>query len=208
MAAGSPSVESVLTSAVAGFSIAIALIVAIGAQNAFVLRQGLRREHVVPVVLACAASDALLIMAGVAGFGSLVTDRPGLLVAIRWCGAAFLLCYAGLAARRALRPGALLPTDRPPTTLGATLLACAALTYLNPHVYLDTVLLLGGVAQQHPHRWVFGAGATLASAVWFTALGVGARRLAPLLARAVAWRVLDAIIAVVMAGLAVALLVA
>ncbi|GGO03188.1 LysE/ArgO family amino acid transporter [Micromonospora parathelypteridis] len=195
-----------LTSAVAGFSISIALIVAIGAQNAFVLRQGLRREHVVPVVLTCAASDALLIMAGVAGVGSLVTGRPGLLTAIRWGGAAFLLCYAALAARRALRPGALLPTERPPATLGATLLACVAFTYLNPHVYLDTVLLLGGVAQQHPHRWVFGAGAALASAVWFTALGAGAQRLAPLLARAVAWRVLDAIIAVVMAGLAAALL--
>ncbi|SCG34480.1 LysE/ArgO family amino acid transporter [Micromonospora zamorensis] len=196
-----------LTSAVAGFSISIALIVAIGAQNAFVLRQGLRREHVVPVVLTCAASDALLIMAGVAGVGTLVTGRPGLLAAIRWGGAAFLLCYALLAARRALRPGTLLPTERPPATLGATLLACAAFTYLNPHVYLDTVLLLGGVAQQHPHRWVFGAGAALASGVWFTALGVGAQRLAPLLARAGAWRVLDAVIAVVMAGLAVALLV-
>lgn len=195
-----------LTSAVAGFSISIALIVAIGAQNAFVLRQGLRREHVVPVVLTCAASDALLIMAGVAGVGTLVTARPGILTAIRWGGAAFLLCYAALAARRALRPGALLPTEQPPATLGATLLACAAFTYLNPHVYLDTVLLLGGVAQQHPHRWVFGAGAVLASAVWFTALGVGAQRLAPLLARASAWRVLDAIIAVVMAGLALALL--
>ncbi|MDG4807862.1 LysE family transporter [Micromonospora sp. WMMD1120] len=194
-----------LTSAVAGFSVSIALIVAIGAQNAFVLRQGLRREHVVPVVLTCAASDALLIMAGVAGVGTLVTGRPGLLTAIKWGGAAFLLCYAGFAARRALRPGTLVPTERPPATLGATLLACAAFTYLNPHVYLDTVLLLGGVAQQHPYRWVFGAGAVAASAVWFTALGVGARRLAPLLARAAAWRVLDAAIAVLMAGLAVAL---
>ncbi|MBQ0902893.1 LysE family transporter [Micromonospora sp. U21] len=195
-----------LTSAIAGFSISIALIVAIGAQNAFVLRQGLRREHVVPVVLTCAASDALLITAGVAGVGTLVTGRPGVLTAIRWGGATFLLCYAALAARRALRPGALLPTERPPTTLRATLLACAAFTYLNPHVYLDTVLLLGGVAQQHPHRWVFGAAAALASVVWFTALGAGAQRLAPLLARAAAWRVLDAVIAIVMAGLAAALL--
>ncbi|MBM0279263.1 LysE/ArgO family amino acid transporter [Micromonospora tarensis] len=194
------------SSAVAGFSVSIALIVAIGAQNAFVLRQGLRREHVVPVVLTCAASDALLIMAGVAGVGTVVTGRPGLLAAIRWGGAAFLLCYAAFAARRALRPGTLVPTERPPATLGATLLACAAFTYLNPHVYLDTVLLLGGVAQQHAYRWVFGASAALASVVWFTALGVGARRLAPLLARAGAWRVLDAAIAVLMAGLAVALL--
>ncbi|MDO3701228.1 LysE/ArgO family amino acid transporter [Micromonospora sp. C28SCA-DRY-2] len=195
-----------LTSAVAGFSMSIALIVAIGAQNAFVLRQGLRREHVVPVVVTCAASDALLIAAGIAGVGTLVTGRPVLLTAIRWGGAAFLLCYAALAARRALRPGALLPTERPPATLRATLLACAAFTYLNPHVYLDTVLLLGGIAQQHPHRWLFGVGAALASVVWFTALGIGAHRLAPLLARTVAWRLLDGLIAAVMAALAVALL--
>ncbi|MFC0507996.1 LysE/ArgO family amino acid transporter [Micromonospora costi] len=195
-----------LSSAVAGFSVSIALIVAIGAQNAFVLRQGLRREHVVPVVLTCAASDALLIGAGIAGVGTLVTGRPALLTAVRWGGAVFLLCYAALAARRALRPGALLPTERPPATLGATVLACLAFTYLNPHVYLDTVLLLGGIAQQHPHRWVFGAGAALASAVWFTALGAGAHRLAPLLARTVAWRVLDGVIAAVMAALAIALL--
>ncbi|MFC4020622.1 LysE/ArgO family amino acid transporter [Micromonospora sp. GCM10011542] len=195
-----------LTSALAGFSVSIALIVAIGAQNAFVLRQGLRREHVVPVVLTCAVSDALLITAGIAGVGTLVAGQPGLLAAIRWGGAAFLLCYAALAARRALRTGALLPTERPPATLRATLLTCAAFTYLNPHVYLDTVLLLGGVAQQHPHRWLFGAGAALGSVVWFTALGAGARRLAPLLARTVAWRVLDGLIAAVMAALAVALL--
>ncbi|WP_076471122.1 LysE/ArgO family amino acid transporter [Micromonospora avicenniae] len=195
-----------LSSAAAGFSVSIALIVAIGAQNAFVLRQGLRREHVVPVVLTCAASDALLIGAGIAGVGTLVTGRPVLLTTIRWGGAAFLLCYAALAARRALRPGALVPTDRPPATLGATLLACIAFTYLNPHVYLDTVLLLGGIAQQHPHRWLFGVGATLASAVWFTALGGAAHRLAPLLARRAAWRVLDGVIATLMAGLALALL--
>ncbi|MEU6204153.1 LysE/ArgO family amino acid transporter [Micromonospora musae] len=195
-----------LSSAVAGFSVSFALIVAIGAQNAFVLRQGLRREHVLPVVLTCAVSDALLIGAGIAGVGTLVTGRPVLLTAIRWGGAAFLLCYAVLAARRALRPGALLPTERPPATLGATLLACLAFTYLNPHVYLDTVLLVGGIAQEHPHRWIFGGGATLASAVWFTALGVGAHRLAPLLARRTAWRLLDGLIAALMALLALALL--
>ncbi|MEK8108093.1 LysE family transporter [Micromonospora sp. M12] len=194
-----------LTSAVAGFSISIALIVAIGAQNAFVLRQGLRREHVVPVVLTCAASDALLIMAGVAGVGTLVTARPGILTAIRWGGAAFLLCYAALAARRALRPGALLPTERPPATLGATLLACAAFTYLNPtSTWTPCCSSVGGPTAPAPLG--LRGGAVLASAVWFTALGVGAQRLAPLLARAAAWRVLDAIIAVVMAGLALALL--
>ncbi|MFU8852110.1 LysE/ArgO family amino acid transporter [Micromonospora sp. SL1-18] len=195
-----------LPSAVAGFSVSLALIVAIGAQNAFVLRQGLRREHVLPVVVACAASDALLIAAGIAGLGTAVADRPGLLSAIRWAGAAFLLGYAVLAARRALRPGALTPTDRPPATLRATVLACLAFTYLNPHVYLDTVLLLGGVAQQYEQRWAFGAGAALASVAWFTTLGGAAHRLAPLLARTAAWRVLDGAVAVVMTGTAAALL--
>jgi L-lysine exporter family protein LysE/ArgO len=194
-------------SAVAGFLAAMALIAAIGAQNAFVLRQGLRREHVFAVVAVCAASDALLIAAGIGGLGALVADRPTLLAVIRWGGAAFLLGYALLAARRAWRPGALTPADRPPASLRATVLACLAFTYLNPHVYLDTVLLLGAVAQQHRHQWVFGAGAVLASVVWFTALGVGARRLAPVLARPVAWRVLDALVAVLMAALAVSLLV-
>ncbi|GLY25277.1 LysE/ArgO family amino acid transporter [Micromonospora sp. NBRC 101691] len=198
--------SAVLTSTVAGFSVAIALIVAIGAQNAFVLRQGLRREHVVPVVVTCAASDALLIVAGIAGLGTAVAGRPGLLTAIRWGGAAFLLCYAALAARRALRPGRLVPTEQPPATLRATVLACLAFTWLNPHVYLDTVLLVGGIAQQHEHRWLFGVGATSASVVWFTALGVGAHRLAPMLARPAAWRVLDGVVAVVMVALAVALL--
>ncbi|GAB3851072.1 L-lysine exporter [Micromonospora andamanensis] len=194
-----------LTSVVAGFSLSIALIVAIGAQNAFVLRQGLRREHVVPVVLTCALSDALLIGVGIAGVGSVVAGRPVLLTAIRWGGAAFLLGYAALASRRALRPAALTPADRPPARLGPTLLACLAFTYLNPHVYLDTVLLLGGIAQQHPHRWLFGVGATVASVLWFSVLGAGAYRLAPLLARRRVWQVLDGVIAVVMVAVAVAL---
>ncbi len=193
------------TSALAGFAASVVLIVAIGAQNAFVLRQGLRREHVLPVVLVCAVSDLLLILAGIAGLGAVVTARPVAVEVVRWVGAAFLAGYAVLAAKRALRPGALRPTDRDPATLRATLLTCLALTYLNPHVYLDTVLLLGSVAQQHPHRWIFGAGAAAASLVWFAALGLGARRLAPILARPAAWRVLDGLIAVVMLAIAVSL---
>jgi len=196
----------VLASALAGFAASVVLIVAIGAQNAFVLRQGLRREHVLPVVVTCAVSDLALIAAGIAGLGAVVTARPTTVTAIRWVGAAFLLTYAALAAKRAWRPGTLKPTDRTPATLRATLLTCLALTYLNPHVYLDTVLLLGSVAQQHPHRWLFGIGAAVASAVWFSALGLGAHRLAPVLARPAAWRVLDGLIAVVMAGVAVSLL--
>jgi L-lysine exporter family protein LysE/ArgO len=196
----------VLTSALAGFAASVVLIVAIGAQNAFVLRQGLRREHVLPVVVTCAVSDLALIAAGIAGLGAVVTARPTAVIVIRWVGAAFLLAYAALAAKRAWRPGTLKPTDRAPATLRATLLTCLALTYLNPHVYLDTVLLLGSVAQQHPHRWLFGIGAATASGLWFSALGLGAHRLGPVLSRPAAWRVLDGLIAVVMAGVAVSLL--
>jgi L-lysine exporter family protein LysE/ArgO len=196
----------VLTSALAGFAASVVLIVAIGAQNAFVLRQGLRREHVIPVVIVCALSDLALITAGIAGLGALVAGHPGTVRIITWGGAAFLGAYAILAARRALRPSGLTPADRAPATLRGTLLTALALTYLNPHVYLDTVLLLGTVAQRHPHRWLFGLGAAAASAVWFTALGLGARKLGPLLARPGAWRVLDGLIAVVMAGIAVTLI--
>ncbi|WP_229071490.1 LysE/ArgO family amino acid transporter [Actinoplanes sp. DH11] len=196
-----------LTSALAGFAASAVLIIAIGAQNAFVLRQGLRREHVLPVVLTCALSDLALICAGIAGLGAVLTARPELVTAIRWAGAVFLLGYAVLAARRALRPQRLETTGQAPATLGATLLTCLALTYLNPHVYLDTVLLLGSVAQQHPHRWLFALGACTASLAWFTVLGTGAHRLAPLLARPSAWRVLDGLIAVVMTTLGITLIV-
>ena len=195
------------TAALAGFAAGAALIIAIGAQNAFVLRQGLRREHVLVVVLVCALSDLALILAGIGGLGALVTAHPGAVTVIRWVGAAFLIAYAVLAARRALRPTALNPADRPPATLRATVVTCLALTYLNPHVYLDTVLLLGSVAQQHAHRWLFGLGAAAASLAWFTALGAGAHRLGPLLARPAAWRVLDGLIAVIMLAVAAALLI-
>jgi L-lysine exporter family protein LysE/ArgO len=196
-----------LSSAIAGFVASAVLIIAIGAQNAFVLRQGLRREHVLPVVLTCAFSDLALISAGIAGLGAVLNAQPTLITVIRWAGAAFLLGYAALAARRALHPEALDPAAKAPATLRATLLTCLALTYLNPHVYLDTVLLLGSVAQQHASRWAFGLGAAAASLTWFVALGVGARRLAPLLARPSAWRVLDGSIALVMAALGVTLIV-
>lgn len=197
-----------LTSALAGFAASAVLIVAIGAQNAFVLRQGLRREHVLAVIAVCALSDLVLILAGVGGLGALVSARPDAVTVVRWVGAAFLIAYAIMAARRALRPSRLSPAERAPATLGATLLTCLALTWLNPHVYLDTVLLLGTIAQHHPHRWLFGLGAAAASVVWFTALGAGAHRLAPLLARPAAWRVLDGSIAVVMLGVAASLLTA
>lgn len=202
-----PSVGDVLTSVVAGFLASAVLIIAIGAQNAFVLRQGLRREHVIPVVLTCALSDVLLTSAGIAGLGAVISARPGLVTAIRWIGAAFLIGYAMLAARRALRPeDSLQATGKAPATLRATLLTTLALTYLNPHVYLDTVLLLGSIAQQHPYHWLFLVGTTAASTIWFAGLGLGAHRLGPLLARPGAWRVLDGLIALVMAGVAATLL--
>jgi L-lysine exporter family protein LysE/ArgO len=196
-----------MSSVLAGFGFSLALIVAIGAQNAFVLRQGLRREHVLPVVAICAAADAVLIAAGIGGMGAVLTDAPAVVTAVRWGGAAFLVGYALLAARRAVRPGTLTPLDRPPATLRATLLACLAFTFLNPHVYLDTVVLLGAVAHHDPHQWAFGAGAATASLLWFLALGLGARRLAPLLSRPTAWRVVDGAIAAVMVMLGVSLAV-
>jgi len=196
-----------MASALAGFGFCFALIVAIGAQNAFVLRQGLRREHVLPVVLTCVVADAVLVAAGIAGLGAALTSAPAALTAVRWGGAAFLLGYAVLAARRAFRPNSLTPLDLPPATLRATMSACLAMTFLNPHVYLDTVLLMGTVAHDDPSPWTFGAGAAAASAVWFTGLGLGAGRLAPVLARPMAWRFVDGSIAAVMTVIGVSLAV-
>jgi len=195
----------------AGLGLGLSLIVAIGAQNAFVLRQGLRREHVLVVVAICALSDLALIAAGVGGGGLLFAAVPWLVEVVRWIGAAFLLLYGLFAARRALRRSRLETADAASPKTASTLAVaatCLALTWLNPHVYLDTVLLLGTVANTHGDaRWAFAAGAGLGSILWFSALGFGARLLAPLFARPIAWRVLDAIIAVVMIALAISLAV-
>jgi L-lysine exporter family protein LysE/ArgO len=192
----------------AGFVTSLSLIVAIGAQNAFVLRQGLRREYVLPVVAVCALADALLIGAGIAGLGALVTAHPVALDVIRYGGAAFLLAYGALAARRALRPGSgLRASGRAPATLRAVLLTCLGFTFLNPHVYLDTVVLLGALANRYGDgRWAYGVGAVLASLCWFAALGFGAGRLSGFFARPFAWRILDAVIAGIMVVLAAGLL--
>lgn len=195
-----------VTAVLQGFLTGAALIVAIGAQNAFVLRQGIRREHVGVVVLLCVAADAMLIAAGVAGLGPLITAHPAGITVARVGGAAFLVVVGILAARRAFRPQRLEPDG--PATGGRTaaVLTCLGLTFLNPHVYLDTVVLLGSLAHQHAGRaWAFAGGAMCASAAWFTLLGFGARRLRPFFARPGSWRLLDAGIAVVMLGLAVAL---
>lgn len=190
-----------------GFFTSAALIIAIGAQNAFVLRQGLKREHVGAVVAVCALSDALLITLGVAGMGALVQQSPTLLAAVRWGGVVFLGAYALQAARRAWSGGRLEAGVQPALSLKAALATCLAFTYLNPHCWLDTVVLLGSMASQRTEgeRPWFGAGAATASLVWFVSLGYGARLLAPVFARPAAWRVLDALIACVMAGLALSL---
>ena len=250
-----------LPSLLAGLGLGLSLIIAIGAQNLFVLRQGLRREHVFAVALICTVSDAALIVVGVSGIGLVLHAVPWLVEVVRWAGAAFLLVYGLLAARRAWHPrgdglratddadasgatatgatasGATATQSTAATqsaagaagatataTSGATatrtttgpgparkallpvVLTCLALTWLNPHVYLDTVFLLGTVAATHgPDRWWFALGAAAASAIWFFGLAFGARLLSRWLSTPRAWRILDAIIAVVMIALAVTL---
>lgn len=208
----------------AGFGLGLSLIVAIGAQNAYVLRQGARREHLLAVLSVCILSDVTLIIAGVAGFGTLVDHAPWLVALMRWFGVAFLLGYGLLAAKRALRPtGAALSVDDEraavaPDAMGTVtkprvrrlapvVLTALALTWLNPHVYLDTVVLLGSVANTHgaDGRWAFAIGACLGSVVWFVALGYGARLLSRWLASPLSWRILDGIIAIIMLVLAASL---
>jgi len=192
---------SVIGASLAGLLTGLSLIVAIGVQNAYVLRQGLRRDRVGPVVLICALSDFVLIVAGVSGIGAVVRYAPWLLVTMRWLGVAFLTWYGLTSAWRARRPAALhaaMPKGSSGT--GTVVWRTLALTWLNPHVYLDTVLLLGAIANAHGRtgRWWFAAGTCLGSALWFTGLGFGARLFAPLLARPRAWQVLDLLIAATM----------
>ena len=198
-----------MTAAVSGFLLGMSLIMAIGAQNAFVLRQGLRREHVFAVCLTCALSDAILIAAGVSGMNWLATRAPWIAPAMTWAGAAFLLVYGAMSFARALRPGTLAPAGQGAGGLRAALLTCLALTWLNPHVWLDTVVLIGSVAAQYPgDAAAFGAGAAAASFVFFFALGYGARTLAPVFARPAAWRALDLGVGAVMWTMAARLLLA
>ena len=191
-----------------GFALSAALIVAIGAQNLFVLRQGLRREHVGPIVAFCALCDLALMSLGVAGVGAVLQRVSGLALVLSLGGAAFLLCYGISALRRALRSSALVAEGggKAPSLAGA-LARAAAFTLLNPHVYLDTVLLVGTVGADQPAgaQPAFIAGASCASVLWFTVLGYGARLLAPLFARPAAWRLLDGAVAVTMLALAGAL---
>ena len=195
-----------MQAAIAGFALGFSLILAIGAQNAFVIRQGLRREHVFAVSLSCALSDAILIAAGVAGFGALAEAVPGLEQAMRYGGAAFLIWYGARNLLAAWRGGVVMDEARGTGSLRTALITCLALTWLNPHVYLDTVVLLGSVSAQYPEKLNFAIGAVTASFVFFFGLGYGARVLDPLFRKPQSWRVLDLIVGLTMWAIALKLI--
>jgi len=197
----------ILTAVLAGLGAGLSLIVAIGAQNAFVLRQGLRGEHVGWVVAVCAGSDIILISVGTSGLEKISQIASWALPVMTWGGAGFLFVYGLLSMRRAWRKQALVEQgDGSPSRLWPTVLTCVGLTWLNPHVYLDTVLLLGSLAVSHrPYQWIFALGAMCASCLWFPLLGFGARWLRPVFASPTAWRILDVVIALVMWGIAASL---
>lgn len=198
------------SSAAQGFGMMMSLIVAIGAQNTFLLRQAILRSHITPLVLICWLSDVVLVAAGVSGLGAIVAHVPYAMRLISICGAAILLGYAALAIRRAVIGEHLeLDGDSVRSSLASAIGTCLAMTWLNPHVYLDTVLMIGGVANSHgDQRWWFAAGSMLASLSWFAALGYGARLLRPVFRTPRAWQVLDSAIAVIMIGTAIRLLLA
>lgn len=202
--------RSVVTPLLAGFGLGLSLIVAIGAQNLFVLRQGVHRQYATLVAAICAISDAVLIVLGVSGIGFVLQGLPWLIDVVRWAGAIFLITYGVLAARRAWKPKAetlSVPGEgRAAASLVRVALTCLALTWLNPHVYLDTVFLLGTVANTHgDNRWIFAVGACAASLLWFFSLAWGSRLLGRVLSTPRAWRILDAIIAVIMIAIGVSL---
>ncbi len=191
-----------------GLGFTLSLIVAIGAQNAFVLRQGLMKRHILPVIAICVGSDIMLMSVGIAGFGAIVENAPWLVTAMRVFGGGFLIFYGIAAARRAMKPSAMDATANAQKksllpVLGATL----AVTYLNPHVYLDTVVLLGSIANSYgDQKWLFGLGGMVATTVWFSALGFGSRFLQPLFARPKSWQILDMAIAAIMFVIAINIL--
>jgi L-lysine exporter family protein LysE/ArgO len=192
---------------IAGFSLGSSLIIAIGAQNAFVLRQGLRHEHVLPIVLICSLSDAVLIASGVGGFAAMTTRAPWLEPAFTYGGAAFLLWYGARSFRAAFKGGeALQPSADRPVPLRSAVLTCLTLTWLNPHVYLDTLVVVGSVSAQYADKVAFAVGVTASSFVFFFALGYGARLLAPVFANPRSWQVLDGLVGTVMWAIALKLL--
>jgi L-lysine exporter family protein LysE/ArgO len=186
-----------------GFFAGLSLIVAIGAQNAFVIRQGLKRQHVLAVVAICALADAALIALGIAGLGAIIQGLPWLLEGVRWFGVAYLTWFGIKSIRSAFKNQTIDTSGNEAGSLKKAVLAVLGFTFLNPHVYLDTVILLGSISNQFADdRWIFGFGAMTASIVWFSAIGFGARAASRFMSKPIFWRVLDSLIAVVMFSIA------
>ena len=186
-----------------GFLTGLSLIVAIGAQNAFVIRQGLLRSHVLLVVIVCSVSDALLIALGTGGLGKVVQSNPDLLTFIRWFGVFYLTWFGIKSLRSAFKENQLLATGQPEVSWKRILTTVLALTYLNPHVYLDTVIFVGSIANQFEgDKWFFALGASVASVLWFSTIGFGARAASHLMSKPIFWRILDSAIAFVMFSIA------
>ncbi|MFW8591927.1 LysE/ArgO family amino acid transporter [Glaciecola sp. 2405UD65-10] len=192
-----------------GFTLGLSLILAIGAQNAFVLKQGLKQQHVFVICFVCALSDAVLISAGVAGFGTLVKEYPSIETVSRYAGAAFLIVYAILSFKSAFTQSHGLDAKGEEVgSMWSALLTCLAFTWLNPHVYLDTVVLLGSISTQYEgQQYAFNLGAVIASFVFFFSLGYGARLLIPVFKKPRSWKILEGIIGLVMTALAINLVV-
>ncbi len=191
---------------ITGFFTGMSLIVAIGAQNAFVIKQGLLRSHVTLVVFVCALSDALLIILGTGGLGTIIQSRPDLLDVIRWFGVIYLTWFGFKSVRSALRNETLTASNQSAESWKKVLLTVLAMTYLNPHVYLDTVIFVGSLANQfESQRWYFALGACIASGIWSSAIGYGARSASHLMSKPLFWRVLDSAIAAIMLTLAITL---
>ena len=195
-----------MISVLPGFLTGLSLIIAIGAQNAFVIRQGLTKRHVLLVVSICAISDALLILLGIAGLGALISGLPWLLETIRWFGVAYLIWFGIRSLRSAFSNQALDASGVQSGSAKTVVLSVLGFTFLNPHVYLDTVILLGSIGNQFgDDRWWFGLGAAVASVVWFSSIGFGARAASKFMAKPIFWKVLDLVIAAVMFGIAILL---
>jgi len=186
-----------------GFFAGLGLIVAIGAQNAFVIRQGLKRQHVLAVVAICALADAALIALGIAGLGAIIQGVPWLLEGVRWFGVAYLTWFGIKSVRSAFKNQTMDTSGNEAGSLKKAVLAVLGFTFLNPHVYLDTVILLGSISNQFAEdRWIFGFGAMTASVVWFSTIGFGARAASRFMSKPIFWRVLDSLIAAVMFSIA------
>jgi len=191
---------------VPGFFTGLSLIVAIGAQNAFVIRQGLARQYVLLVVVICTLSDIALIALGAGGLGRIVQSNASFLEVIRWFGVAYLTWFGIKTLRSVFKKEVLTTSEYSSVSIGKIVRTTLALTWLNPHVYLDTVILLGTVSNQFKeNRWIFSAGAMLASTLWFAAIGFGAQSAARFMSRPIFWKILDGVIATIMFSIAILL---